>query len=587
MCGIAGVVATGRDGVDHGLLEALGLTLAHRGPDGDGTWVSDDGRVGFAHRRLAVIDLDPRSDQPMRSADGAITVTYNGELYNHRAVRSDLERQGHRFRTTSDTEVLVEALAAWGTAALQRLRGMFAFAAHDARTGEVVLARDALGIKPAYHALTATGDLVFASEVRALRGRVQGGLDPEAAADLLLWGSIAAPRTSVHGVRSLPAGSLLRVRDGRVTEERWAAPVTWWEDSDEDDDAAEERLIEAVRASVRAHLIADVPVAVFLSSGVDSGAIASIAAGASGTSGVTALTVRDPDSDESSAAAARARAFGLPHEVVDVPLVDADALLDDALEALDQPSVDGVNSFVVARAAAQAGFRVALSGVGGDELFGGYPSATWLRTLGPVHRALRPLGWSTASLLGHPRSCGWDRRTLAGRSRWVLAHAGVAHGPYLVVRGVFAPTEVARLLDLDLAEVRRIVEERLGTIPSEPGATAYPSASEADQYLRHQLLRDIDATSMASSVEVRTPLVDAELLAAAAACPQRIRARGPAKAVLRAAALHDLPAAAGPKQGFSVPMQRWVGATDPREHWSRTWLLRVLDHERRRESGDA
>jgi asparagine synthase (glutamine-hydrolysing) len=276
MCGIGGVLASGREPVNRGQLVAFTDLLAHRGPDGSGTWVSADGRVGLAHRRLAIIDPDIRSGQPMTSADGHVTVTYNGELYNHRELRSDLERLGHRFRTTSDTEVLVEALAQWGAAALPRLRGMFALAAHDARTGEVLLARDALGIKPLHHARTADGGLAFASEVRALRPLVPRVLDEAAVIDLLLWGSIAAPRTAIAGVTSLPAGSLARWRAGRLTTETWASPPSWCTATTATSD--ESTVIAAVRESVRAHLVSDVPVAVFLSSGVDSGVIASIAA---------------------------------------------------------------------------------------------------------------------------------------------------------------------------------------------------------------------------------------------------------------------------------------------------------------------
>lgn len=604
MCGIAGVVASGRRATAHARLEELGAALAHRGPDGSGVWTTPDRRIALVHRRLAIIDPDPRSDQPMRSTDGTLTLTYNGELYNHRELRSELERRGRRFRTTSDTEVLLESLAEWGTDALRRLRGMFAFALHDARTDEVLLVRDALGIKPLYHALTSEGDRVFASEVRALRPLTRSALDPTAAIDLLLWGSIAAPRTSVAGVRALPAGHLLRIGPDRTTEERWAPAVDWTPSDDGDDPAG--RLVASIRDSVRAHLVADVPVAVFLSSGVDSGVIASIAA-AEGE--ITALTVRDPDADESGGAAALARRLDVPHVIVDVPEHDAAAMATAALTALDQPSVDGVNSFVIARAAMQAGFRVALSGVGGDELFGGYPSATRLPALGHLHRTLAPFGRAPAALLHRPAGRGWDRGRRVGRARWVAAHAGLPHGPYLVVRGVFAPAEVAALLDVGHAQVMDVAVERLSEIPVAPTAGAYASAAEATQYLRHQLLRDIDATSMASSLEVRTPLVDAPLLTTAAAIPQTIRTAGPAKSVLRAAARHDLPGPVGPKRGFSVPMERWVrdgtlpleaageaapGATGRRlarrviaearagrAHWSRAWLLQALGLERR------
>jgi asparagine synthase (glutamine-hydrolysing) len=404
-------------------------------------------------------------------------------------------------------------------------------------------------------------------------------------------------------VQSLPAGSLLRIRDGSVVMERWADPIDWTQR--EDDAGSVERLVEAVRDSVRAHLIADVPVAVFLSSGVDSGVIASIAAH---EGSVTALTVRDPDADESTEAAARARSIGVAHEVIDVSTADAPMLAAAALDASDQPSVDGINSFVIAQAAAQAGFRVALSGVGGDELFGGYASASRLPALARAHRLLAPLDGLPAAALRRPSQVGWSRRSAVGRARWVAAHAGLAHGPYLVTRGVFAPAEVAALLDVDHTEVLRIADERLASIPIPPSHPAYASASEATQYLRHQLLRDIDATSMASSVEIRTPLVDARLLAVAAACPQQLRTRGPAKAVLRAAARHELPGLVGPKRGFTVPMARWVregrvpldavtaGVTDAGAarriaaearsgdtHWSRGWLLQVLGTEASRD----
>jgi asparagine synthase (glutamine-hydrolysing) len=599
MCGIGGVLASGREPVDRGQLVAFTDLLAHRGPDGSGTWVSADGRVGLAHRRLAIIDPDVRSDQPMTSADGHVTVTYNGELYNHRELRSDLERRGHRFRTTSDTEVLVEALAQWGAAALPRLRGMFALAAHDARTGEVLLARDALGIKPLHHARTADGGLAFASEVRALRPLVPRVLDEAAVIDLLLWGSIAAPRTAIAGVASLPAGSLARWRDGRLTIETWASPPSWCTATTASSDEA--AVIAAVRESVRAHLVADVPVAVFLSSGVDSGVIASIAAKAA-PGVLTALTVRDPDADESVEAAALAHAVGIAHVVVDVALADAVAITEAGIAASDQPSVDGMNSFVIARAAADAGFRVALSGVGGDELFGGYPTMTRMPRLARAHRLMAPAQDLPMRLLQRPAGRGWDRGTSVGRARWVAAHVGRPHGPYLVVRGVFAPAEVAALLDADLTEVMAVADDRLATLDIGVDHDAYPSAAESAQYLRHQLLRDIDATSMASSVEVRTPLVDARLQTIASGLPQAERTRGPAKALLRAAAEHPLPGlGTSPKRGFSVPMGRWVrsgtlpldgvqhsgvdaslarrtvaDARSGRAHWSRAWLLHAL-----------
>lgn len=604
MCGIGGIIGMSGPAVEHTAM-ALRDRMTHRGPDDCGRWVSDVGLATFVHRRLSIMDPNPRSAQPMVSSDGRVAITFNGEIYNHRTIRADLERVGVRFRTTSDTEVLVEAWAHWGEFALPRLRGMFAFAVHERDTGVTFLVRDARGIKPLYfterlRSGTLRGARAFASEVSALRPLVDEDVDRSALVDLLIWGNIAAPRTFLRDVRALPAGHLARVALGTMTIRRWSQRVAW----DVSEFAADgaERLREAVRDSVRAHLVADVPIAVFLSSGVDSAVVASVAAHAD--SSIHALTVRDATgagSDESAVAAAIARRLGIPHTVVDVSGPESAAAAAESAHRLDQPSVDGVNSFIISRAAHEAGFKVALSGVGGDELFGGYRDPKHFRRLARLGRLVGP---ASAVVRGfrHEGSTDWSRRTSVGRANWLLAHGAAPYGPYLLTRAIFAPAEAARMADVALEDVLRIVADRIEDSAIDVSHPNYGSAIEIAQYLAPQLLRDTDAASMTSSLEVRTPLVDERLFAAAAACDPRSRLAGPAKRLLRSAAqapLDDL--VLGPKRGFSVPMGAWIqtgslqvrddaaSVLDPdsvraclssarqgREHWSRAWVLHAL-----------
>lgn len=598
MCGIGGVISLAGRPVDDATLQGMSGRMRHRGPDDEGVWRSTDGSVGFVHRRLSIIDTEVRSRQPMISPGGSVVVTYNRELYNYRDLGRELESSGSRFRTTSDTEVIAEALAVWGADALPRFRGMFAIAAHDLRARRTIVVRDPLGIKPAYYASEAGPEqLAFASEIGALRPLVDATTDPEAVVDLLLWGSIAAPRTHVAQIRALPPGHLAEVVDGRLIVRRWADPVDWTGDSDAP--TSRDELVDAVRESIRLHLVADVPVAVFLSSGVDSAVVASVAAAADRD--IAAVTVTDPQSDESAGASEIARRLGIRHSIVELGDLDVRALVERAVAALDQPSVDGLNSFIVAHAAREAGFKVALSGIGGDELFGGYASARRLRTITRL-RQFAPVLRCAGRMLGDAPRVRWARRSVAGKAAWVATYAAGPASAYLVERGLFAPIEVARITGLSHAEVLAIAGSRLEAIGLPSGHENFASAAESALYLRHQLLRDTDAASMASSVEVRTPLVDAGLAAIAARCPASDRQEGPAKRALRSAALHPIDdVVLAPKRGFTLPMGDWIrngsielddGAAalldadlvrrhlaDSRSgtaHWARGWTLHTL-----------
>jgi asparagine synthase (glutamine-hydrolysing) len=612
MCGIAGILQY-RDGPPVEAHDVIAVRDAqrHRGPDGEGLWISPDGRIGLGHRRLAIVDLSPLGLQPMATSDGRLRVVYNGEIYNYPALRRELEGLGHHFLSDSDTEVLLHGYRAWGVAVLDHLRGMFAFALHDAERGETLLARDPLGIKPLYVADDGRR-LVFASEVRAIR-RVDdgGGLDAEGLASYLLWGSIAPPRTLHRRIRALPAGSWLRVGPQGVE-----GPRSFFRLEDELGRSqpmgaaeASERIREALLDSVRHHLMADVPVGSFLSGGVDSSALVGLLAEIHDAPIRTVNLAFDvADLDESRLAREAARFYGADHQEVSIRIEEIRDRLPDALRALDQPSIDGPNTYFVSEAAAKAGLKVAVSGVGGDELFGGYASferipqivrnRARLRAL-PVIGALGPYVPRLEALL--PRS------RVGAKLMKVLGAGGDYAGAYFVERGLFSKVEVRALLAPELADAVEAVDPHtellrrldVDSLPEDERV----GALEIRQFMQVQLLRDVDAVSMAHSLEVRTPLVDRDLLRAAARVPAPLRRAGPAKRHLREAPRPPLPPALWQrrKQGFTLPFEHWLrkgeiptllprhAALDPagvqrvardfergRIYWTRLWALIVL-----------
>jgi len=612
MCGIAGIVRY-RDGapVAKQDVESLRDEQRHRGPDDAGLWTSADGRVGFGHRRLAIVDLSPLGHQPMVTDDGRFAITFNGEIYNFRELRRELEARGHGFRSTSDTEVVLHGYREWGLSLLDRLRGMFAFGLYDAERRETLLARDPMGIKPLY--LADDGQRVsFASEVQALRRLVgDGGLDPEGLATFLLWGSIAAPRTLYRGIRALPPASWLRIRDGAVE-----GPVAYWRLEDElanpgpaDPEEAGEALRAALLDSVRQHMVSDVPVGAFLSGGVDSSALVGLMSEVlPGPVRTVTLSLDVPELDESRLAGVAAALYGTDHHDVPIRIEEMRERVADAVRALDQPSIDGINTFFVSEAAAKTGLKVAVSGVGGDELFGGYLSFDRVPRIRRLHTRLsRWPGALALAAVGGRSLERLSRGPAAAKLSRAVAFGGDDAGAYVAERGLFAPREVRELLGPELGEAIEacdpIAELRARVRPEQLRENERVCALEFRQYLQMQLLRDTDAMAMRHSLEVRTPLVDRELLRAAARVPAALRRAGPAKRRLREAPRPPVPAALWQrrKQGFTLPFDRWLrtggiplrlpehawlrpaaveslrkGFRAGRVHWSRVWALHVL-----------
>jgi asparagine synthase (glutamine-hydrolysing) len=588
MCGINGIFAHGADAppADLAALRRTRDRMAARGPDGAGEWVSADGRVALGHRRLSIIDLRSVADQPMRDDSGALTVVFNGEIYGYRDLRAELAADGAVFRTESDTEILLHLWRRRGPAMLDRLRGMYAFALWDADAQSLFLARDPYGIKPLYVADDGR-TLRFASQVKALLagGGVDTAPDPAGHAGFFLWGSVPEPWTLHRGIRALPAGGALLLRRGGRPEPRrhfdLTATLRDAGPAPADPAARAELLRAALADSVRDHLIADVPVGVFLSAGLDSTTIAGLAA-ETGTARLRTLTLgfeefRGGANDETALAAEVAALYATDHETRWIRGGEFAAARAALLDAMDQPSVDGVNTYFVARAAREAGLKVALSGLGGDELFASYPSFRQvprlaralapLRPLAPLGGALRALAAPLAAAVTSPKYAG------------LLEYGTGVAGAYLLRRSLFMPWELPRVLPPELA---RAGIEELGTLAALDATIdgvgdprLQVSLLESAWYMRNQLLRDADWAGMAHSLEIRTPLVDtgllrriAPLLAAGAAAP--------GKRAMADAPRRKLPAAIldRPKTGFVVPVRDWIAAPGG-ERGLRGWARQV------------
>jgi asparagine synthase (glutamine-hydrolysing) len=594
MCGVAGFFAYGGNAaaVDRGELRAVRDYMAARGPDGTGEWFAPDGRIALGHRRLAIIDLSQRGAQPMASADGQVVISFNGEIYNHRELRAKLERSGRVFHSDSDTEVLLHLYQEHGTAMLPMLRGMFAFVLWDARQRAMLLARDAFGIKPLYYADDGH-TLRAASQVKALLlAKVDTRPEPAGHAGFFLWGSVPAPWTLYRGIRALPAGHFIRVDEHGVREPRAFCDVADLIARAAEQPAAgsREEALEAIgaalRSTVAAHLVSDVPVGLFLSGGLDSALIAALVR-ERGTA-PRSLTLQfaeyagKPD-DEAPHARMLAQALGTHHETVSVGQSDFTAQCAQLLAAMDQPSIDGVNTWLVARAAASLGIKVALSGLGGDELFASYPSfrqvpqlVRWMRA--PSH--VPGLGVLVRKL-GDPIARRWASPKYAG----LIEYGGTTGGAYLLRRALHMPWELPRVMDPDMAragwESLQTMKHLAQTTSAAGGDRLAVSALEMSWYMRNQLLVDADWAGMAHSMEIRVPLVDVELLRQV--LPWIARHPDITKQEVVRAAAPKLPAAlfVRPKVGFNVPVAQWLGAVPASRLGLRAWSRQVHESHAR------
>ena len=590
MCGIAGIFAYGGNAppVDRDCLGRMGGAMVPRGPDGDGAWFSGNDRIGFGHRRLSIIDLSDGGAQPMLLDGGRFSITYNGEIYNFRALRDELEAAGRTFESDSDTEVLLHLYDRHGPDMVEKLRGMFALAIYDRDQGGVFLARDGFGIKPLYYADDGA-TFRFASQVKALLAG--GGIDtaPSAAgrSGFFVWGYVPEPWTMFDKIRALPAGSTMWIdaRGARsptryfdVTEALEIAadaPVSWTRDD----------LREALLDTLRHHLVADVPVGAFLSAGLDSATIVGL------TSEIQADALRSVTLafdefdgtrfDEAALAEKIAVHYDTAHRTQRVKGADFQDEYVRLCAAMDQPSIDGVNTYFVSKVTAETGLKVAMSGLGGDELFGGYQSFREIPKMTGVLGAIP--GMRYAGTLFRKLAAPAVSAVTSPKYASLFEYGTTYPDAYLLRRALFMPWELPKLMDPDMASSGWAeLEEgsfRRGQVDRLKTPRAKVSALESTWYMRSQLLRDSDWAGMAHSLEIRVPLVDTFFFRQLA--PMLASDTPPGKLDMAASPARPLPNEVlnRPKTGFAVPMRDWLLKGDPTatERGFRGWARKIAE----------
>lgn len=568
MCGIAAIFNyREKSPVDRSEMQRYLTAMQRRGPDGTGEWYSTDESVSLGHRRLAIIDLSENGAQPMVSVSGKSVITFNGEIYNYKELRADLESRGHRFRSTSDTEVLLELYEEFGEGMVERLRGMFTFAIWDHRKNGLFIARDHLGIKPLYIADDGK-TLRLASQVKALLAGKALSTEPSPAGHVgfFLWGHIPDPYTLYRNIRALPAGSSLWIdnQGARPLRQFFRISEVF---VDAENAALKHEDPEVLRRvlldSVRHHLIADVPVGVFLSAGLDSSTLAALSSEMGGNLKTVTLGFREfqgSSNDETVLADEVARKYGTTHQTVWVTKSDFEENYERLIQAMDQPTCDGVNSFFISAAANSVGLKVALSGVGGDELFGGYPS--FLEIPKMVH-SFGGIGRFPKLGRGFRRvSSALLKRMTSPKYAGLLEYGGTYSGAYLLRRGMFMPWELPEILDAEIVrqgwDELKTMANLDQTVAGIKGPHLKVSALEMNWYMRNQLLRDTDWASMDHSLEIRTPLVDVDVLRKVA--PLLSSPNPPGKRDMAVTPSFPLPSELinRPKSGFSVPVRDWL-----------------------------
>lgn len=562
MCGIAGIATTRPTDGTGAAVQRMAAAMAHRGPDAEGLWTGS--QVVLGHRRLAIIDPGPASHQPMHGADGRFVLVQNGEVYNYKELRAALP--GRPFRTNSDTESLLAAWEAWGAESLHRLEGMFAFAVWDNQKEELVLVRDRFGEKPLYYAFR-DGQLLFASEVRALlaSGMVPRKLDRAALADHLRHGAVHGEATMVQDVRMLPPGHLLRWSARKMQVQRW-----WSLPENMEQDVMgtpREEVLREVRErffrSVEQRSLSDVPYGAFLSGGIDSSAVVgALAETTQGKLHTFTVTFDEAEFSEARFAALIAKKFGTRHQEIRLKPEAMLKWLPEALAAMDHPSADGPNTWVVAKMAKEAGVSMVLSGLGGDEVFAGYELFKRSLTLVQQNKFTaipRPLRALLGAMVKRTKqgAVGWKAAALLALPKWDVAHT------YPLARLACSNRELRTLLafapapNAVAAAVRELLHgpdgKRLPTL-------SQVTAAEFLTYLPDTLLRDTDQMAMAHALEIRSPFLDHRLVEYVLGVPDEMKYPHTPKQLLTDALGTMLPAEISQrkKMGFTLPWEHWM-----------------------------
>jgi asparagine synthase (glutamine-hydrolysing) len=578
MCGIFGILASNCS-ISKSALERATDSLAHRGPDDKGTVVIQAGtsphlEIGLGNRRLSILDLSPLGHQPMLDSETGNWIVYNGEIYNFREVRGRLQGEGVRFVSQSDTEVLLKAYGRWGERCLGELRGMFAFAIWDVKRSRLLLGRDPMGIKPLYYCSVGQYFL-FASEVRTLLGTglVPRCLDRAGLINYLNFGSVYDPNTMIQGISAVRAGHYLTWESGIMRDsmywdlashEKTGPAVSYLIDNQTARKDLENEVHATLDQAVRMQTVSDVPVGLFLSGGVDSSSIAGILSRAGIRLNTFSLVFREADYNEAEYSNAVAQAFATDHQEIMVSQGDMLDAIPYALQAMDQPTIDGLNTYLIARQTRAAGIKVALSGLGGDELFAGYS------TFHDVPRMERFTGfwgmWPRTIRRPAAQMFAWFASD-TDRNRKIAGLAGPQDGvihPYFLARALFTTEQRNQLLtSIEDSALARAVAPLQETFSHTRALDTINRVSylEARCYMLNTLLRDSDVMSMAHGLELRVPLIDHQLAEKLLSMPGSWKIDANTPKPLLVGALHGaLPdqVVHRKKQGFTLPFEHWL-----------------------------
>lgn len=535
------------------------------GPDDEGIWCDPNNHLVLGHRRLSIIDLSPAGHQPMSYADQRFWITYNGELYNYPELKVELLKAGCHFTSTSDTEVILAAFATWGTAAFKRFNGMFAFTLWDAVEASLYLVRDASGIKPLYYAITKQG-LVFASEIKAFKNipwlQQQHRHWP---VYMMAYGHLPEPITTLKEVKPLEKGNWLRYHAASGNTQQDVFNRYSYIEKIADRSAVIQLVKENLQKAVKRHLMADAPIGVFLSGGLDSSIIALLANDHQKQLNTISLYFEQEQFSEKRYQDTLQQRLNCNHHQHLLKEAEFHEYFPSIIRDMDLPSCDGINTWFISKYAREAGLKAVLSGIGGDELYGGYPSfkrmkaALLLENL--PNSVLRAARYNTSKKL----------------KRIAYLSIGGALGRYLFLRGQFLPNEIAASLGADEKEIWQLLSEQPG-LPNIDHLTAQNQAGwiETNLFMQNQLLRDNDVMSMAHGLEIRLPFLDADFIRLSLQINSAIKYRGAANKQLLVDAFRDrLPQTIWnrPKMGFSFPFKEWLA----RDEFARSSLQKHAD----------
>ncbi|MBD2501503.1 asparagine synthase (glutamine-hydrolyzing) [Anabaena azotica] len=597
MCGIAGILTKNQYQEQlEPTIQRMQIALRHRGPDDAGIFIAPERQAALAHTRLSILDLSSAGHQPMSTPDGRYWITFNGEIYNFQQLRRDLINQGEKFNSQTDTEVILKLYQRLGTVCVQYLRGMFAFAIWDDVEKTCFLARDPLGIKPLYYWQSGS-TFIFASELRAiLASRLPAvNLSMQGLYGYLVTGSVPEPHTLIEGVHCLNAGHHLHWQAGSFTQKQyWQVDFTPQQITLEQ---ARKQVRNALIDSIKHHFVSDVPVGVFLSGGIDSSAVVALARQTqTGVLKTYSIAFEESAWNEGEISSKIAHTFETEHTEHIITSALGKSLFSQFIETIDQPSIDGFNTFCVSQVAHNDSTKVVLSGLGGDELFGGYKAFQQIPKMlrwGQQFHKFSPISNSLGKALAH-----WGKSPKQKRLGDFLQQKPTTAAAYRSFRGIFSQTEAGKITQHYLKQLptpvsgwQQDIINNTAISQNPPSVEDEVSLLELSQYMRNQLLRDSDVMSMAWGLELRVPFVDRVLLETIASIPSAMRL-APSKQLL-IEAIPELPSYLlnRPKRGFSFPFQQWIdqewsdyfpvhelNKNIDLNLWYRRWSLVILDY---------